>query len=312
MDVLSFADTAIGVGIGAVSVYGIYFRKGGAKLSKLQETLGEYQEKYAEFEKEFNAINDRILAVTHDFTSQWPDLDFELTVTVLNRAKDAKNTLSAILKLLNELSRSKMSSGQLRATRKKLTSLSSDMKTCLELSNSIAKSSEYAVGKALKRVNIGRADLARLESIFDHLSGQFSEMKEKYDPMFLSEIGPAHFTAKTRIVAYREMLEYPQWRYAVGDPNVSDWDGAGNRAETAVRKFSNLVNESLNFNDTVFATTQQMRNTINRFVKSDPVLYNEIMRYIVEAENHTYVSRNPIDEFNSIVEPAVKFFNRKN
>lgn len=309
---LSFTDTAIGFGIGAVSMLGILGRSKVSHPNKITETLQAYQAKYAALDKPLSEAQNKYLAASHDFMTYWPKLDIEDKIMPLSYLDSLISHRDTMLEYLNELDKTHVSKKRLREIRKDLQKLSSAMSSEMESTLYHAEAASDSVLRAVNNVKKAQSDYAELNSLFVRLMDLMEKLKNSYDPVYISDIGPAYMKAQQAMDMYEMLLVSPEWKWANMNPRFAKWGGVPHTAKQLVNDFHLVIENTVNFPARVFSGTKVLRDTIEKFAKSDPMLYDKVMNIIVKAENHTYVSRNPQQEFEKNIAPAIRILEPKN
>lgn len=309
---LGYMDTVVGFGLGAVSMLAVLTRKKSSNPAKVASTLQEYQVEYGHVVAEIGRINDRHLALKHDFLSQWPTLDLEESTHKIPYLTILPGQRDDMLLYLNELDKTHVDRKRLRVIRKELSDLIPLMAKEADEAWRYLDLAEDRVKRALKNVREIETDHARMTALFEKLTALVDKVKSNYDPLYISDVGPAYIAAEEAMEKYHALMISPDWRLASKIQKIATWGGVPANAHKAVDELHNILDHALNFQRRVFRGTKFLRDTVNQFAKSDPMLYDKIMRTIVEAENHAYVTRNPNKEFEDIIAPAIRILEPKN
>lgn len=302
---LSLMDTVAGFGMGVLVAMGVFSRQWASKPRKVNALLLKYQAQYAGFDKKYTEFKERSLAVYHDFTANWPQMEFKNHVHGLKSIDELLSHKESMLELLNELDTRHVSRRRLRKIRKELSRLNNKMNNNTDSGERSLSFAEQQVGWAVSNVDKARSDYNQLEKSFEVLTKMTNDVKKKYDPMYISEVGPAYAKAKEALEKYQVMLMEPKWNDA-RRPVEAVWGGIPSRAEKALSKLNDQLVHAASFQDVVFRATGFLRKQINQFAKKDSMLYDKLMRIVVEAESHEYVTRNPRQEFEKIIAPAIR------
>lgn len=303
---LSITDTIVGIGVGAVSAGAFLMPKRPPRVDKVNSVLRDYQTRYAKFDKQFNEYHDKSLLTRHNYIGQWPERKLPENIFVSRKIEQSIKYRDRMLELLNELDVQHVSKKRLQDIQKDLKTLVYDFDSALQTLKLYVNDADKKVTNAITYAEDLKKDYSSLSAKFNDLIKQMEKVKEKYDPLYISNVGPAYIHAKEWLAQYHYMIGNPPNAFLnLNEDSEYFWDKTPERARRAMDEFEAHLHHVENFQDSVFTATKVLRDHLKGFAKNDLMRYDKVMRIIVEAENHTYVSRNPQHELEQIITPAI-------